>query len=84
MKRLFIKKLKDYNAYSQYRRNFSLFRGSLSVYQRKLTPRYKILQNILNKNYSPHITFRDLISWSFTWIKTDEGEDFWYKIFLRF
>lgn len=84
MKRLFIKKLKEYNAYKQYRRNFSLFRYTDSEYQGKLMPRYKILQTILSKNYPCNKKFAHLIDFSFVWSQTDEDYEFWFKIYKNF
>jgi hypothetical protein len=46
-------------------------------------PRYEILQAMLNKNYSSHLTFRELIAFSFIWRYTNEGEDFWFRIYSR-
>jgi len=83
MKRLFIKKIKEFNAYKQYRRNFSLSRGEILTYEKKEMPTYEILQTILNENYSPHLTFRELIAFSFIWKYTNEGEDFWFRIYSR-
>lgn len=83
MKRLFIKRIKEFNAYKQYRRNFSLCRGEILTYGKKEIPRYEILHTILNKNYSPHEMFKYLISFSFIWRYTNEGEDFWFRIYSR-
>lgn len=83
MKRLFIKKIKDFNAYKQYRRNFSLDRDSLAIYQGEIMPRYECLQTILNENYSRNEMLTLLIDYSFDWSVTDEGSDFWYNIHIN-